>query len=230
MENLTPKVLLVDDDEDILELLKYNLDKEGYEVMGISEPYLVIDTIQQFHPNVAIMDIMMPGLNGFELCKAIRSLEFGRDLTIFFMTSGSESLSESAIKFGGDDFIQKLSGMRTLINKVNLVLKRKFIIRKRDAQVELGHWQLIKKDKTVISDSRKIKLSDLEFELLYFLAQNPGRSIPIKYLYNVVEINKVNLAKFSLIKYLKHLQEKFDRGLIEFIGEYRVRLNSKATH
>jgi two-component system alkaline phosphatase synthesis response regulator PhoP len=223
-------VLLVDDDQDILELLQYNLEKEGYEVKNISEPFFVIDTIQQFQPNVAIMDIMMPGLNGLELCKQIRSLEIGRDLTIFFMTSGSESLSESAIKFGGDDFIQKLSGLRTLINKVNLVLKRKFIIRKREPQVSFGHWQLIKKDRSVISETRNIKLSDLEFDLLYFLAQNPGRSIPIKYLYNVVEVSKVNLARFSLIRYLKHLQEKFDRGLIEFTGEYRVRLNSKALH
>jgi two-component system alkaline phosphatase synthesis response regulator PhoP len=113
------KILIVDDDPDILELLFYNLVKQGYEVRIIENPQYALSACLSFLPDLIILDVMMPEINGLALCKEIRLRALFKETQIFFLSSRSESfLKEAAIRSGGDEYIEKLSGIRTLSEKI----------------------------------------------------------------------------------------------------------------
>jgi two-component system alkaline phosphatase synthesis response regulator PhoP len=226
MENSSLRILLVDDDKDIVELLEYNLVKEGYDVLGLTNPFQVTDSIEQFRPQIVIMDIMMPGRDGFQLCSDIRQSENGKDIPVFFITNREQNLNNLALQNGGDDFIQKFTGLRTLINRVNLVLKKKLIIRKRIGMLTIGKWRLNRETQTVATQSTQISLTDTEFDLFYFLAQNARRSIPIKFLNSVINGSQSLKIQNPVHQSLHGLVKKLGDGFIVFTSEHRVRLNA----
>lgn len=116
---MAKKILIVDDDPDILELLFYNLEKQGYEVRIIENPQYAMSACLSFQPDLIILDIMMPDINGLALCKELRHRELFKKTQIFFLSSRSESfLKEAAMNSGGDAYIEKLSGIRTLSEKI----------------------------------------------------------------------------------------------------------------
>ena len=221
-----PKVLLVDDDFDIVDLLVYILTKEGYEVMGATDPTEVQAIINTFQPNIVVMDVMMPIMNGFQLCSAIRNSEGGNDLTIFFMTTGQQDFNKPALQSGADDFILKFSGLRTLIDRINLVLRKKMVIRKRIDSIAIGQWQLNRDGLSLRHHNKSLVLSEMEFDLLFFLAQNAKRSIPIKFLKSIVNGVEFFHNRQSILQSLQALAKKVDGGLIDFSQEHRIRLNA----
>jgi len=225
MSGTAQRVLLVDDDSDIVELLEYNLTREGYSVLGITNPSEVLPVLNRFSPHILVMDIFMPQINGFQLCAAVRQMEYGRDLPIFFITTGEDRLCKEALDCGGDDFIQKFSGLRTLISRIDLVVKKKLVIQKRLEKISVGKWNLNRQNKTVRNHNHEIKLSEPEFDLFYFLAQNARRSIPIKFLTNVISNSEFLYGQFSLSQCLQLLAKKVGEGLIVFTSEQKVRLN-----
>jgi two-component system alkaline phosphatase synthesis response regulator PhoP len=105
--SMAARILLVDDDPDILELLEYNLSREGYAVMTATDPVVALELVNSFQPNLVVLDVMMPGINGFDVCMRIRTDHPGQEPAVFFMTSGEEKLQRLAFQSGGDDFIQK---------------------------------------------------------------------------------------------------------------------------
>jgi two-component system, OmpR family, alkaline phosphatase synthesis response regulator PhoP len=224
MKQEVPKILLVDDDFDIVDLLVYNLTKEGYDVLGVTDPLEVQDNINRFQPTIVVMDIMMPIMNGFQLCSAIRNSEYGKDLTIFFMTTGQQELHKPALQSGADDFIQKFSGLRTLIDRINLVVKRKLVIRKRINSIIIGKWELNRENQSLFSQNKKLALSEMEFDLLFFLAQNAKRSIPIKVLKSIVNGVEFFHNRQSISQSLFALAKKVDGGLIDLSHENKIRL------
>lgn len=223
---MSAKVLLVDDDQDILELLEYNLGREGYEVMSTTDPAKALELVTSFQPSLVVLDVMMAGLNGFELCTRIRTTQQGLEPFIFFMTAGEEKLQKTAFESGGDDFIQKFAGLRTLIRRVNLVLKRKFNIRKRQSTLRLGSLLIDREIGAVVSHNEVVKLSDSEFELLYFLVQNAKRSIPIKHLDAAMSGSDVFNNHPPIMQCLEVLMKKIGAGFITFTSPYRVRFNA----
>ena len=223
-EKFASRILLVDDDSDIVELLEYNLVKEGYEVLGMTDPLQVMKEIEHFGPQMLVLDIMMPGIDGLQLCLAIRNTPQGKDLPIFFITMGEEKLSRIALESGGDDFIQKFSGLRTLINRINLVMKRQLTIRKRISTISIGKWRLNRENLSVLSQHTEFRLSDFEFDLLFFLAQNARRSIPIKFLNSVTNGTDIYYRRNSIIQSLRTIAKKIGEGLIVLSDNHRVRL------
>ncbi|MCU0420123.1 MAG: response regulator transcription factor [Cyclobacteriaceae bacterium] len=174
----TPRILAVDDDPDILELLQYNLTKEGFQVEVEEDALRAIDLSQRFLPDLIILDIMMPSLTGIEVCRRLRALPQFKDTYIFFLTAKSEHYyEEAALDTGGDDFIEKVMGLRLLTNKVVHVLKRNFTIRKRVAKVTVGNWTLHRRSSSVTVRGETIALAKPEFDLLFFLAQNPKKTV-----------------------------------------------------
>jgi two-component system, OmpR family, alkaline phosphatase synthesis response regulator PhoP len=134
------RILAVDDDPDILELLQYNLDREGFKVKVVEDSKEALEVSISFQPDLIILDIMMPHPTGIEVCKQLRSLPLFRDTYIFFLTARSEHYYEdAAYDTGGDDFIEKIIGLRALTNKVVTVLKEDFVIRKSVASVVSGN-------------------------------------------------------------------------------------------
>lgn len=223
---MAARVLLVDDDHDILELLEYNLGREGYEVMSTSDPVKALELVSSFQPSLIVLDVMMTGLSGFEVCTRIRTSQQGLEPFIFFMTAGEEKLQKIAFESGGDDFIQKFAGLRTLISRVNLVLRRKFNIRKRQSTLRLGSLLIDREVGAVVSHNEVVKLNEPEFELLFFLVQNAKRSIPIKHLDAAMSGSDVFNNHPPIMQCLEVLMKKIGAGFITFTSPYRVRFNA----
>lgn len=172
------RILLVDDDQDVLELLHYNLSNQGYKVKCIYDSETAIDEASRFSPDLIVLDIMMPNINGIELCRKMRKIKGMENLPLFFLTAKTESsLVEVALECGGDDLIHKMMGLRSLITRINAVLKDGWVIRKRMAKLTIGILVLDRRTSMVQMGNRQVQLSVNEFELLYLLAQNPTRKI-----------------------------------------------------
>ncbi len=118
------RILVVDDDRDILDLLEYNLKKEGFKVRTVDVSSQAVDVCIQFGPDLIILDIIMPEVNGIEVCRRIRAIDRFRDTFIFFLSAKSEKYyQKAAFDTGGNDFIDKIIGIRSLKSKIKERLK-----------------------------------------------------------------------------------------------------------
>ena len=224
------RVLLVDDDQDILELLEYNLEREGYKVKTVDDSNVAVSVANDFSPDLIILDLMMPHPNGIEICKALRSQEKFTDTYIFFLTAKSENYyQEAALDTGGDDYIEKVVGLRALTYKVSTVLKRRFVIRKSIPELQIGNICLNRKARTVCIDENKVTLSKPEFELLFFFAQNPRKIISEENLLCNIWGSEIYLFDTSIDVYIQNLRTKLGLDLIQtFDGQrYRFDLGAK---
>jgi len=220
------RVLVVDDDHDILDLLEYNLEKEGFKVKAVSDSFLAIDVARHFGPDLIILDIMMPHPNGIEICRKLRELKQFENTYIFFLTAKSENYyHEAALDTGGDDYIEKIVGLRALTYKVRTVLKRKFVIRKSAAELLIGNLRINRKSSSVSVDGAEIMLSRPEFEILFFFAQNPSKVISQENLLQNIWGSEIYLVDTSIEVYITNLRKKLGIDIIRYEGENRYRLN-----
>lgn len=220
------RILVVDDDRDILELLTYNLEREGFKVKTIDDSRDAIEVANTFSPDLIILDIMMPHFNGITLCRELRSMKRFEDTYIFFLTAKSENYyHEAALDMGGDDYIEKVIGLRALTHKVSTVLKRKFVIRKSIAELSIGKVWISRKSSSVRIGSFEITLNKPEFELLFFFAQNPGQSISKENLLQNIWGSEIYLFDTSIDVYIQNLRNKLGIDLIHRTTDNRYRLN-----
>lgn len=170
------KVLVVDDEEPILELLKYNLEKNGYEVKTALDGAKAVDIAKKFIPDLVLLDIMMPKMDGVETCRQLRDLPELQKMFVVFLTARSEEYSEvAAFDIGADDYITKPIKPRALMSRLSALFRRETkkstpasIITIDDLTIDRGSY-------TVTVLGKEINLPKKEFELLYFLAQNPNK-------------------------------------------------------
>ncbi len=218
-------VLVVDDDRDILELLEYNLEKEGFKVKSLEESWQAVKVAKEFMPDLVILDIMMPHPNGIEICKELRSLKRFEDTYIFFLTAKSETYyRQAALDTGGDDFIEKVVGLRALTYKVKTVLKRRFVIRKSIPELTIGNMVISRKSSTVKIGDFEVALSKPEFELLFFFAQNPDKVISQENLLKNIWGSEIYLFDTSIEVYIQNLKAKLGLDLIRSTTDKRYRL------
>ncbi len=229
MKTKTHKILIVDDDKDILELLKYNLEKEGYQVCAERESAKSVDTASRFLPDLIILDIMMPQVNGLDICSQLRARELFRDTYIFFLTAKSEKyLQFEAFRRGGDDYIEKITGLRALSHKVGSVLKKDLIIRKSISEITLKSMRIERKSSAVIYNGRQIPLSKDEFELLFFFAQNPKKIISRDSILHNIWGSDIYLFAKSVDSYVNNICSKLGTSIISTVCEGRYRLDLMA--
>lgn len=220
--------MVVDDDNDILELLEYNLAKEGFKVKTLEDSSRAINVAQEFLPELIILDIMMPHPNGIEVCRALRGLKRFSDTYIFFLTAKSESYyHEAALDTGGDDYIEKIVGLRALTYKVNSVLKKKFVIRKSIPEIQIGNLRINRKSSAVTIGKEHIILSQPEFELLFFFAQNPHKIITMENLLQNIWGSEVYLFDTSIDVYIQNLKKKIGMRIIDCLADNRYRFESR---
>lgn len=170
------KVLVVDDEEPILELLKYNLEGDGYEVKTVASGMAAIDVARKFLPDLVLLDIMMPVMDGVETCRRLRALPELQKTFVVFLTARDEEYSEVAgFDVGADDYITKPIKPRALLSRIKALFRRET---KDDAAPDLIQSADLKIDRrsyTVTLNNEEIILPKKEFELLFFLARHPNR-------------------------------------------------------
>lgn len=169
------KVLIVDDEEDILDLLDYNLSKEGYEVMRAADGEDAIDIAKAQKPQLILLDIMMPKLDGIETCRRIREIPGMQSVYIVFLTARSEEYSELAgFDAGADDYISKPIKPRVLMSRLRAIMRREYATEEASI-IQIHDLEIIKDEYLVKQNGTQLTLPRKEFELLYFLASRPGK-------------------------------------------------------
>jgi two-component system, OmpR family, alkaline phosphatase synthesis response regulator PhoP len=170
------KVLVVDDDESIVELLKYNLEKSDYEVRTALDGMKAIEIARRFAPNLVLLDIMMPKMDGVETCRLLRDIPELEKTFIIFLTARAEEYSEvAAFDVGADDYITKPIKPRALMSRINALFRRDNKKVPPTALITIGDLVIDRTSYTIKLGNREINLPKKEFELLYFLAQNPNK-------------------------------------------------------
>jgi len=172
----TQKVLVVDDEEPILELLKYNLEKQGYDVRTAADGYQAVEQAKKFHPDLVLLDIMMPKMDGVEACRQIRAIPELVNTFIVFLTARAEEYSEvAAFDVGADDYILKPIKPRALMSRISALFRRDSKKKNTSAQIKIGDLVIDRTSYTIQIKGKEVSLPKKEFELLFFLAQNPNK-------------------------------------------------------
>ncbi len=170
------KVLVVDDEEPILELLKYNLEKQGYDVKIASDGFIGVELAKRFHPDLVLLDIMMPKMDGVETCRQLRAIPELQNTFIVFLTARSEEYSEvAAFDVGADDYITKPIKPRALMSRISALFRRDSKKKSTATQITVGSLTVDRTSYTIKVKGKEISLPKKEFELLFFLAQNPNK-------------------------------------------------------
>jgi two-component system alkaline phosphatase synthesis response regulator PhoP len=169
------RILIADDEPDILEIIKYNLQINGYGVETAKDGDEAIKKAKEFKPDLIILDIMMPKKNGIEVCKILRSQPEFNETVIIFLTALNDELSHvKGLEYGADDFITKPVSPNIIISKVNAIFRR--LNKSEESKlIEHGDIKIDPEQFMVYYKGNPINLAKKEFELLYFLATKPGR-------------------------------------------------------
>lgn len=170
------RILAVDDEEPILELLKYNLEKAGYEVRTATNGEAAVDLAKRFRPNLVLLDIMMPKMDGVETCRLLRTIPELDGIFIVFLTARSEEYSEvAAFEAGADDYITKPIKPRALLSRIAALSRRGVKSKSQPNEIVMGDLRIDRTSYTVTVKEKEIDLPKKEFELLYYLALHPNQ-------------------------------------------------------
>ena len=174
MDSNTRKILIADDEPDILEILKYNLSGEGYQVITAKDGDEAIDRAKFFHPDLIVLDIMMPKKNGVEVCEILRKQPAFRETLILFLTALSDEGTQlRGFETGADDYISKPISPKVFLSKVNSLFRR--IKKSENKTIKVNGLEIDPEKFVVIYEGTEFILAKKEFELLYLLASKPGR-------------------------------------------------------
>jgi two-component system alkaline phosphatase synthesis response regulator PhoP len=175
MEGKPKQILIADDEPDILEIVSYNLGKEGYEIYTAKDGNEAIEMAKKLHPDLIILDIMMPKKTGVEVCQILRSQPIFQDTLIIFLTALSDEASQiKGLETGADDYVNKPISPKVLISRVNALFRR-VNSKETDKGIKLGNITIDPVKYLVNIDAEEVILAKKEFELLYLLASRPGR-------------------------------------------------------
>ena len=169
------KILIADDEPDILEILKFNLEKEGYLVSTAKNGVEAIEKAKIIHPDLIILDIMMPLKNGIETCQQLRIMPEFKNTLITFLTAISDDTTEvKGLETGADDFIKKPVKPAVLVSKVNSLFRR-LVKEDESDDISIGDLTINREKYSVMLKGDEITLARKEFELLSLLASKPGK-------------------------------------------------------
>ena len=208
---MAKKILVVEDDQDLVGLLKYNLEQEGFRVNYATDGSVAIPSIRKYLPDLLILDLMLPGMDGLEVCRQIRQSNKHMALPVLMLTArGEEADRVVGLELGADDYVTKPFSLRELIARVRALLRRREIFNLQTRALQRRDLFIDPQSHLVRIGSRGIDLTALEFRLLYFLASNPGTVFSRDRLLDLVWGNERNVTPRSVDVYVRRLREKLE--------------------
>ena len=204
------KILCVDDEPDILEILKYNLSNEGYNVSTAADGKSAIKIAYNISPNLIIMDVMMPNMDGIEACDKLRSDEKFNDTIIMFLTARGEDYSHvAAYDAGADDYVTKPVKPKVLVSKVKGLLRRlEKVIAKDINEIVFDDIKIDREKYKVYISNNVLDLPRKEFELLYLLASKPDKVYKREKIMESVWGSEVVVGDRTIDVHIRKLREK----------------------
>jgi len=222
MDKSKLKILLVDDEADILEFLSYNLKREGYQVYTAGNGKLGIEKAKEIIPHLIILDVMMPEMDGIDACTEIRTINALKDSLIIFLTARSEDYSQIAgYDAGADDYISKPIKPRLLISKINSLFRRftdTSIPNESQEQISVFNAFTIDRERYIIlKDENQISLPKKEFELLLLLTSKPNKVFTREEIFNEIWGNQVIVGDRTIDVHMRKIREKIDVDCIKTV-------------
>ncbi len=220
-DNTNLSILIADDDPDIIEFVTYNLSREGYEVISTNDGATAIQLAKKQVPDLIILDVMMPGMDGIEVCRELRSNSKFEDTIITFLTARSEDYSQIAgFDSGGDDYITKPIRPRLLVSRINALMRRKSTFKSDTLHAETLNFERLIIDKTrftVFLDDEPIELARKEFEILFLLASYPGKVFSREEIFSRVWGQEVRVGLRTIDVHIRKLRAKLGETFIHTI-------------
>lgn len=228
---MSPKILVVDDEKDILELLKYNLTHEGYIVITAPNGLVALEKLSQ-NPDLVILDVMMPQMDGYEVCRRIKNMEKFKNTPILFLTAKTSETDEiRGLNLGASDFIQKPISINKIMARVKANLRNVELLNSammKSGEVNEGPISISREKYSVEVEKRPVDLARKEFEILFLLASNPGKVFNREKILNEVWGSEVYVVERTVDVHLLNIRKKLEKhaNLIETIKGVGYRFKS----
>lgn len=211
-------ILVVDDEQDLLDLIEYNLKKEGYSVLKAENGLEALQTAKEQNPDLVLLDIMMPKMDGLEVCEKMRIDADLRHIPIIFLTArGDEKTEVEGLDLGADDYVTKPISTTKLISRIKAVLRR-FSETEEEVNRLVVHDLEIDKDRYIVSRGEEdFQLPRKEFELLYYLAGRKGKVRDRQTLLNKVWGDNIYVVDRTVDVHVRKIREKLGDHYIETV-------------
>ncbi len=219
MENSEVRILIADDEPDIIEFIGYNLKKEGFQVFEATNGLEAEVLVKEIQPHLLLLDIMMPGLDGVELCRRLRTDPKNKDLLIAFLTARMEDYSQiTALEVGGDDYITKPIKPRILISRIKALLRRSERLNaESETLIKVSDFIIDKEKYLVFRGEEEIQLPKKEFELLCLLVSKPGKVFARDEIFNKIWGTDVIVGNRTIDVHIRKIREKIGESFIKTI-------------
>jgi two-component system alkaline phosphatase synthesis response regulator PhoP len=210
------KVLIADDEQDILDILKFNLEAEGYNVETASNGAVAIEKAKLFQPDLIILDVMMPGKTGTEVCSTLRLLPEFKSTLIIFLTAMSDDTAEvKGLEIGADDYLKKPIRPKVLMSKVNSLFRR--VSKEVDHNINLGELIINRENFSVRYKNEEISLARKEFELLSLLASKPSKVFLRNEILNQIWGTEVIVGDRTIDVHIRKIRQKLNLDCIKTV-------------
>lgn len=221
------KILIVDDEPDILELIEYNLKKEGYQVFLARNGQEAVAEAKRSLPDLIVLDIMMPKMDGIEACRIMRTMPEFKNTFMVFLTARSEEYSEIAgFNVGADDYIAKPIKPRALVSRINAILRRNAPAEDlADNKLEIGDLVIDREAYLVFQQGNKVVLAKKEFELLYLLASKPGKVYTREVILKNIWEDSVVVTNRTIDVHIRKLREKLGDDVVATVKGVGYKFN-----
>ncbi len=207
--NKNIRILLVDDEPDILEFISYNLKKEGFEIFTASDGKTAIEQAFKTNPHLILLDVMMPGMDGIEVCEYLRSYPAFEQVIIAFLSARNEDYSQiSGLNAGGDDYIAKPIQPKVLVSKIKSLLRRSLLIQDNNDEIRHKNIVINRENYTVQYGNELITLPRKEFELLFLLASKPNKVFRREEIYDAIWGDEVVVGNRTIDVHMRRLRER----------------------
>lgn len=223
------KILIVDDEPDILELIEYNLKKEGYQVYTASNGQEGVALAKKVLPDLIILDVMMPKMDGIEACRIMRAMPEFKNTFMIFLTARSEEYSEIAgFNVGADDYIAKPIKPRSLISRINAILRRNVQSEEEtENKLEISDLVIDRDAYLVYRKGEKTVLAKKEFELLYLLASKPGKVYTRDVILKSIWEDSVIVTNRTIDVHIRKLREKLGDSYVTTVKGVGYKFEAK---
>ena len=218
MAEKTFKILVVDDEPDILEFLSYNLEKEGFSVETAENGKQALEKAKKSQPDIVLLDVMMPEMDGIEACRTMREMPQFEHTIIAFLTARTEDYSQIAgFETGADDYISKPIKPRVLVSRLKALLRRYEAKESKSSFLDVGNIQIDRERYLIIFNGTEMAVPRKEFELLYLLASKPGKVFKRDEILNEIWGRDIIVGDRTIDVHIRKLREKLGEDLIKTV-------------
>lgn len=216
------KILVVDDEEDLQDLLRYNLEKEGFEVVVADNGVDGIEAARREKPDLIVLDIMMPGLDGIEVCRRLRSDALLRHTPIMMLTARTEEETQvQSLDIGADIYLPKPVSIPVIISQIKALVRstqrneaQPALLSIQDIEIDRDRYLVVRKSGI---EATEYRLPRKEFELLYFLASHPGKVFSRQDVLDKVWGHDVYVVDRTVDVHIRKIREKLGNDIIETV-------------